>query len=388
MKIILIIMVFVFASPLISLADDSADVDTTYGNSADVNTVYGNSADANVGYGNSADVNTIYGNSNDVNLGYGNSADVNTTYGNFADVGSVYGNSADVNTIYGNSADVNSVYGNSADVNSVYGNSADVNSVYGNSADVNSVYGNSADINTTYGNSADVNTTYGNTNTYSNYSGGYAYGGSGYYSYYPWTNYYGYGTRTYGQPVKYGQTTTYTFPQTQYVAGTSYYGYPSSSYYYSEPTPAQNQVLSYTDTSPKLDSVYLSDVPYTGLADSLPLIIFISSLVLWSGILAYVFLKRKITSQSVFAKAYISESQIQNETPDNSVTSSLMDQIATDKADISKVEEYARMNKVLLSSDAVEKIVKLARFGKINASQCIKSFAKGEWLAIGEKDIK
>ena len=145
--------------------------------------------------------------------------------------------------------------------------------------------------------------------------------------------------------------------------------------------------MAYTDTNPSLSSVYLSDVPYTGLTDSLPVIIFISSIVLWSAILAYVFLKRKISSETVFANGYVKKNKTQNKTNDSKV-SAFMNQNASDSSDISKVEEYARANKVLLSSDASVKIVKLSRLGKINAAEYIKSVATGEWVAIGEKQIR
>ena len=93
---------------------------------------------------------------------------------------------------------------------------------------------------------------------------------------------------------------------------TTYPTYYSQPTYYTQPLPAQNQVLAYTDTNPSLSSVYLSDVPYTGLSDSLPIIIFILSLILWSGILAYVFLKRKIHSKNLLATASISGVELIN----------------------------------------------------------------------------
>jgi uncharacterized membrane protein len=97
-------------------------------------------------------------------------------------------------------------------------------------------------------------------------------------------------------------------------------------------------------------------------------------------------LKRKIASETSFAKAYINKDEVKNETND-SVISGLMNQISSDNSDISKVGEYARMNKVLLSSDATAKIVKLSRLGQMNASEYIRSIATGEWIAIGENQI-
>jgi hypothetical protein len=146
-----------------------------------------------------------------------------------------------------------------------------------------------------------------------------------------------------------------------------------------------NQVLAYTDTNSSLDSVYLSDIPATGFSDYYGILMFISILISWSAILAYVFLKRKIESQTTSAIAEINKTEIGN--IDNHVTSNLLNKITSDNSDIKKVEEYARINKVLLSSDASVKIVKLSRLGQINASEYIRSIAKGEWIAVGINQI-
>ncbi|MFH1607418.1 MAG: hypothetical protein ABIC91_08780, partial [Nanoarchaeota archaeon] len=158
--------------------------------------------------------------------------------------------------------------------------------------------------------------------------------------------------------------------------GGNHYVPPTSTYY-------PNQVLAYTDTNSNLDSVYLSDIPSTGFADYYGTLIFISILISWSAILAYIFLKRKIKSETMPAVAYINKTKI-----NDSVNSNVANQIVSDNTDISKVEEYARMNKVLLSSDASIKLVKLFRLGKINVSDYIRSVATREWIAIGENQIK
>jgi hypothetical protein len=97
-------------------------------------------------------------------------------------------------------------------------------------------------------------------------------------------------------------------------------------------------------------------------------------------------LKRKIGSESVFAT--VSNSIFKTKDTDTSVTSNLLNKMVSDSADITKVEDYARMNKVLLSSDASAKIVKLSRLGKINASEYIRGIATGEWVAVGDEKIK
>jgi len=173
-------------------------------------------------------------------------------------------------------------------------------------------------------------------------------------------------------------------PIYSYIQPTTYYSY------YNQPT-AQiipNQVLAYTDVSPTLalDSVYLSDIPSTGFEDYAGTIIFISILVSWSSILAYIFLKRKIESQEIFANAYATKTE-KNDIKDF-ITSNFTNQIISDNADISKVEEYARMNKILLSSDALIKLIKLSRLGQINVFEYIRGVAIGEWKSIGENQIK
>ena len=223
---------------------------------------------------------------------------------------------------------------------------------------------------------------------------------SGYSTYYP-TSYY---VPTSGWTVTSGSFTAgnnYQAPATLYVPPVStvttgsfnggsnpyyYYTQPTPTYY-TQPTTVPNQVLAYTDTNPNpgLDSVYLSDVPYTGLNDYLPIIGFISALLIWSSVLAYMFLKRKMEGEVVFAKANAKIADLKKVSDVS--TSTLMEKIEADNSDISKVEEYARLNKVLLSSDALAKIVRLSRLGRINASDYIRSVSTGEWVAIGENQI-
>jgi hypothetical protein len=207
-----------------------------------------------------------------------------------------------------------------------------------------------------------------------------------------------------------GTAAVYYYPPTSTVTSGGYSAGTATYYYYNQSNPViSNQVLAYTNTNPIVDStylsgdqtvpnqvsaytntnsnlssVYLSSVPNTGFEDYYGTILFILMLILWSAILAYIFLKRKVESKKVFAVADAAETNITN----NSVNSDLMNQIVSDNSDISKVEEYARIKKVLLSSDAVGKIIKLSRFGKINASDFIRSVSTGEWIAVGENQIK
>ncbi|MFA6226913.1 MAG: PKD domain-containing protein [Candidatus Paceibacterota bacterium] len=53
------------------------------------------------------------------------------------------------------------------------------------------------------------------------------------------------------------------------------------------------QVLAYSETNPLVSSVYLSQIPYTGAGDILKVLLFITALTLWSGLIAYSSLKRR-----------------------------------------------------------------------------------------------
>jgi len=205
------------------------------------------------------------------------------------------------------------------------------------------------------------------------------------------------GTNTYVAPTGYdvaspgdvtsgiyaGGTNTYVEPYSYY---TQPYYYSSQPSYYSQPTLYSNQVLAYTDTNPSLESIYLSDIPNTGFEDYSKTIIFISVLLFWSAILAYMFLKRKIESQKELSVVAVNTNQTKSD--DGSVSSNFLNKITSDNSDIRKVEEYARINKILLSSDASMKLVKLSRLGQINVAEYIKNIAKGEWLAVGASQIK
>jgi hypothetical protein len=149
----------------------------------------------------------------------------------------------------------------------------------------------------------------------------------------------------------------------------------------------QNQVLAYTDTNP-LSSVYLSDVPYTGAGDSIKIFGFILGLVLWSMLIGYMFLKRKESEEMIFATNTLPEALYNDNEKESSVREFISKNIVSDKYDVDMVEEYARTNKVLLSSDASAQLVKFARLNRKNISGIIQSIATGEWVAIGEKDLE
>lgn len=275
----------------------------------------------------------------------------------------------------------NYIYGGDT-VDSIYGGDAG-DYVYGGDTE-NYVYGGDTGGYLYGGDTTDIYRTTITSGGYGGgyYGGGYGYGYGGYGGVYSGGYYGSYHPRTVNSGGYYGGN-SYYYP-TAYVQPT-YYSAPIQPTYYAQTT-VPNQVLSYTATNPNLASVYLSEVPYTGFEDYSRTIIFISVLLSWSALLAYIFLRRKIKSENKFANAYVvsaDEKEIEN----NFVYPNLMSQANSDNSDINKVEEYARLNKVLLSSDASIKLVKLSRLGKTKANDFIKGVATGEWVAVGESQI-
>ena len=150
-----------------------------------------------------------------------------------------------------------------------------------------------------------------------------------------------------------------------------------------------NQVLSYTQTTntvmPLAASVYLSDVPYTGAGDNVRIILFITTLMLWSLFISYYLLKRK---NNFTQEVVVAESKKEQSNDSFKVQNDFVQTIELDNKAITDIEDYARMNKILLSSSATEKILKLSRLGRINASDLIKSLSTGEWIAVSDDNIK
>ena len=199
----------------------------------------------------------------------------------------------------------------------------------------------------------------------------------------------------------------YNAPASTVTSGGFSNGSATLTYYSYQPSTQviPNQVLAYTNTNPivsstylsgesktvadytntsNLSSVYLSDIPSTGFEDYYGTILFILILVSWSAALAYIFLKRKVESKEILATVGINGIATDSI---KTVNSELLNQMVSDNSDMNKVEEYARMKKVLLSGDAAAKLIKLSRLGKINAAEFIRSVSTGEWLAVGENQI-
>jgi hypothetical protein len=151
-----------------------------------------------------------------------------------------------------------------------------------------------------------------------------------------------------------------------------------------------NQVLSYVQNTnpvmPLTASVYLSDIPYTGAGDNIKIILFILALGLWGIFLAYYLLKKK---NNIDLKEIV-VSEPSNIKLNNSfkVQDNFTKNIESDNKGLKDIEDYARMNKILLSSSAIEKIFKLSRLGKVKANEVIKSLSTGEWRAMSDEDIR
>jgi hypothetical protein len=176
------------------------------------------------------------------------------------------------------------------------------------------------------------------------------------------------------QPVTYN----YSGPATVVSGGTNYY-YPVQTSTY-----VPNQVLAYTDTrNPNLSSVYLSDVPYTGAGDVLRVIGFILALALWSFAITFYFMKRKANLELVPAVKAVWNKVVRTKTNESQAV------IFTGAdSDLEILETYARAQKVLLSTDAAKKLIKLERLNKADAKKVVRNAAGNDWAALGEKDIE
>ncbi len=155
---------------------------------------------------------------------------------------------------------------------------------------------------------------------------------------------------------------------------------PSNNFQVAQTYFPNNQVLALNDT-PNLSSVYLSDVPYTGAGDTARVILFTLSLILWSAILTYAVLKRKDGNQEIFAMA-TNESNRQNG------SFKMPSQMISDKQALEDIENLARENKILLSTSASTKLLKLERLNQINPKDLISKISKEDWICVGEGDIE
>jgi len=149
------------------------------------------------------------------------------------------------------------------------------------------------------------------------------------------------------------------------------------------------QVLAYV--SPSLTSVYLSEVPYTGLGDIDSIWFFVMGLSLWSGGMAYFMQKRKtkLQPQNISTTGRTSDK--------DEVKPTIISQNEIYESAIRTVEDYARENNAIISSDAVKSITKncLLHNGRIDlatkeviiGARNAQGITSSEWIAIGEKDL-
>lgn len=139
-----------------------------------------------------------------------------------------------------------------------------------------------------------------------------------------------------------------------------------------------NQVLAYTETNPYVSSVYLSDVPYTGAGDVIKVILFTLFLILWSTLIAYFLLKRRGIQEIPVAVSNIN---------------TVVPELDSDTKAMSQVEDYARMNNIIISNGAVISLIKAKRLNNANFSEIIREVkqskvnSENEWVTIGEGDL-
>jgi hypothetical protein len=147
---------------VVTVIEQSANINTVAANIASVNTVAGNTSNINTVAGVSSAVTTVSTNIANVNAVGADllegTSEINTVAVDIANVNNVGNNISNVNTVAGISANVTSVAGNSSNINTVAGISGNVTTVAGVSANVTTVAGISANVTTVAGISSDVST--------------------------------------------------------------------------------------------------------------------------------------------------------------------------------------------------------------------------------------
>jgi hypothetical protein len=147
---------------VVTVIEQSANINTVATNIASVNTVAGNTANINTVAGVSSSVTTIASNIANVNA-VGSDllegvSEINTVATDITNVNNVGNNISNVNTVAGISANVTSVAGNATNINTVAGVSGNVTTVAGISGNVTTVAGISANVTTVAGINAAVST--------------------------------------------------------------------------------------------------------------------------------------------------------------------------------------------------------------------------------------
>jgi hypothetical protein len=266
-----------------------------------------------------------------------------------------YGNPIDVS--YGNPIDVS--YGNPIDVS--YGNPIDVS--YGNPTYTSPSYATVSSGGFSGGFSSYVSRSYGSAPNFTVSNGGFSGGNSNL------------------AVGNYPSAPTSPISSGGFSGGNVLNNYvPNNTYFPTQTYFPNNQVLAANDT-PNLSSVYLSDVPYTGAGDVLRVILFTLALILWSALLAYLILRKRQNGEEVFVS-------VTNGLEIKKDSFGISNQIASDSLALEDIENYARENKVLLSTSASTKLLKLERLNQINSKDLINKMPKEDWVCIGESDLE
>jgi hypothetical protein len=147
---------------VVTVIEQSDNINTVATNIASVNTVAGNISNVNTVAGVSGNVTAVATNIANVNAVGSDlleaTSEINTVAVDIANVNTVGNNIGNVNTVAGISANVTSVAGNSSNINTVAGNNANVTTVAGISGNVTTVAGISANVTTVAGINAAVST--------------------------------------------------------------------------------------------------------------------------------------------------------------------------------------------------------------------------------------
>ena len=146
---------------VVTVIEQSANINTVAANIASVNTVAGNTSNINTVAGVSGNVTTVAGSISNVNTVANDLneavSEINTVAVNIANVNAVGTNISNVNAVAGNETNINSVVSNATNINAVAGNATNINAVNSNSTNINTVATNIANVNNVGGNIANVN---------------------------------------------------------------------------------------------------------------------------------------------------------------------------------------------------------------------------------------
>jgi hypothetical protein len=150
-------------SEINTVGTNITNVNTVGNNISNVNTVAGVSAGVTTVAGISSNVTTVAGIAPAVSNVSSISSAVSGVNSNSTNINAVNANKTNIDTVAGIAANVTTVAGISSNVTSVAGNSTNINTVATNIANVNSVGTNIANVNSVAGNSTNINAVAGNS---------------------------------------------------------------------------------------------------------------------------------------------------------------------------------------------------------------------------------